>query len=112
MGNGLVLIKIHNWGKKDAGCFTETLAKPLADGSFAIAFINVSGEEKGAYSVTADALVRMLGHRMTDKDAFAKAKEYRVVDLWTGEASVSTAGCFAVDFLPAYGNVTVRVTPV
>lgn len=90
----------------------DILAKPLADGSLAISFINVSGEEKGAYSVTADTLVRMLGHKMTDKDAFAAAKEYRVVDLWTGETSVNTTGCFAVDSLSSYGNVTVRVTPV
>ena len=89
----------------------DILAKPLADGSLAIAFINVSGEEKGAYSITADEIVKQLGHKMVDKDAFAGAKEYKIVDLWTGEVFVNTDGSFAVGSLQAYGNVTFRVTP-
>lgn len=90
----------------------DILAKPLADGSMAISFINVSGEEKGAYCVTVNQLVKMLGQKMINRDTFAHAKEYRVVDLWTGEASVNMTGSFGVHTLQACDNVTIRVTPV
>ena len=90
----------------------DILAKPLADGSIAISFINLSKEEKGAYSVTVNHLVNMLGHKMIHKDDFANAKEYRVVDLWTGETVVNVTGNFEVHVLQAYDNVTIRVTPV
>lgn len=90
----------------------DILAKPLKDGSFALSFINLSGEEKGAYSITVHQLINMLGHKMADKETFASAKEYRILDVWTGEASVNTTGVFEVDKLQAYGNVTIRVTPI
>lgn len=90
----------------------DILAKPLKDGSMAISFVNMSEEEKGAYSVTVEQLVKMLGHKMVNKDLFVNAGEYRVVDLWTGEVSVNTTGNFGVEKLQACGNVTVRVTPM
>lgn len=90
----------------------DILAKPLKDGSMAISFVNMSEEEKGAYSVTVEQLVKMLGHKMVNKEAFVNAGEYRVVDLWTGEVSVNTTGYFGVEKLQACGNVTVRVTPM
>lgn len=90
----------------------DILAKPLKDGSMAISFVNMSEEEKGAYSVTVEQLVKMLGHKMVNKDLFVNAGEYRVVDLWTGEVSVNTTGNFGVEKLQACGNFTVRVTPM
>lgn len=90
----------------------DILAKPLADGSIAISFINVSETEKGEYSVNVNQLVNMLGQKMINRDAFAHAKEYRVVDLWTGETTDNVTGSFGVHTLQAFDNVTIRVTPI
>ncbi|MGN0506504.1 MAG: alpha-galactosidase [Lachnospiraceae bacterium] len=90
----------------------DILAKPLADGSVAISFFNLSEEEKGAYSATVHQLIELIGHKMINRDDFAHAKEYRVADLWTGEVTVNVTGSFEVPTLPACGNVTIRVTPV
>lgn len=90
----------------------DILAKPLADGSVAISFINVSEETKGACHVTVERLVQMLGHKMANRDAFERAAQYRVTDLWTGECTVNAAGTFEVHSLAACDNVTIRVTPI
>ena len=90
----------------------DILAKPLADGSIAVSFINVSETEKGEYSVNVTQLVNMLGRKMINRESFAHAKEYRVVDLWTGETSVNVTGSFGVHTLQACDNVTIRITPV
>ena len=90
----------------------DILAKPLADGSIAVSFINVSETEKGEYSVNVTQLVNMLGRKMINRESFAHAKEYRVVDLWTGETSVNVTGSFGVHTLQACDNVTIRITPI
>lgn len=90
----------------------DILAKPLADGSVALSFINVSEEKKTAeYSVDVARIVKFIGSRMVDADVFAKAGSYRVIDLWTGEESANTSGCFTVHELEACENVTIKVVP-
>ena len=89
---------------------TERAAVSL--GSIAVSFINVSETEKGEYSVNVTQLVNMLGRKMINRESFAHAKEYRVVDLWTGETSVNVTGSFGVHTLQACDNVTIRITPV
>lgn len=89
----------------------DILAKPLSDGSVALSFLNVSEkEDNGAHSVDIDTILRFLGGKMTDKEAFAKAGSYTVTDLWTGEETINTTGVFGVSGLEACANVTVRVT--
>lgn len=91
----------------------DVLAKPLADGSIALCFINLS-EDTWADTVsihTAD-IVKMLGSKMRDAQAFGDATFYTVTDLWTGDTSSNTTGIFEVSGLEAHGNVTIRVTPV
>lgn len=87
----------------------DILAKPLADGSVAISFINVSDTDKAeGYSVDVNKIVEMIGSKMVNKEKFANASSYRIVDLWTGEESVSD-GTFSVNELAACDNVTIRV---
>ncbi len=90
----------------------DVLAKPLADGSVAISFINISQNDKTEETAVDVALIlQYLGEKMADRDAFAKAKSFTVKDLWTGEMTVNETGRFAVSRLEACDNVTVKVTP-
>lgn len=89
----------------------DILAKPLSDGSVAVSFINVSDKDKcGEYTVDADAIVAALSDKMVNKDAFCKAGEYKVIDLWTG-AEENCKGSFTVNNLAACDNVTVKLIP-
>lgn len=90
----------------------DILAKPLADGSLALSFINLSGERKGEYRVNAMDLIRKIGDKMINQDTFAQAEEYRVLDLWSEQVTVNATGNFGVDELTPYDSVTIRVTPV
>lgn len=89
----------------------DILAKPLSDGSVAISFINVSEEEKTeGYSVDVETVVKMIGHKMVNGEAFAKAGKYKITDLWSGETCENTNGVFTVDKLSACDNVTWKVS--
>ena len=91
----------------------DILAKPLADGSVALCFINVSDkpwEEK--LQVTAEQIVKLLGRKMRNPEQFKKAGAYEVTDLWNGEVSGCPDGCFSVEQLPPCGNITLRVKAV
>lgn len=87
----------------------DVLAKPLADGSVALSFINVSDTEKTSISVSVKDIVDAIGCKMKDVKALDSAKTYQVTDLWTKEVSEVSDGIFAVEKLTAYGNVTVKV---
>lgn len=89
----------------------DILAKPLADGSVAISFINVNDKAwDKELSVSAELIVEKLGKKMPDAEAFAKASGYVVKDLWTGEVVENNSGCFTVNHLDACDSITIRVT--
>ena len=91
----------------------DVLAKPLSDGSIALSFLNLSGEKKTeGYRVDADLIDRLIGRKMVNRQDFAKAKSYRIRNLWTGEETVAGSGSFGVDALDAHDQVTYRITPV
>ena len=82
----------------------DILAKPLADGSIAISFINVSETpKKGPFLVSDKQLEKVFGSR------FKACDKYEVVDLWTGEKWENTAGWFEIAGLEACDNVTIRI---
>ncbi len=88
----------------------DILAKPLRDNSVALSFINVSESEKNeGYCTDVDTIVKFIGHKMVDKDAFKNAKSYSVKDLFTGEITTSEDGVFKVPSLKACANVTLRI---
>ena len=91
----------------------DILAKPLSDGSVALCFINLRDNTwNGNIGVSASDIVKMLGKKMVTGEAFVKAGAYDVKDLWTGETSINNKGYFEVTDMEAYGNVTIRVTPL
>ena len=88
------------------------LAKPLADGSVALSFINLREEESvGEYAVTVERILAAIGEKLPNLTEWKNAKGYRVTDLWSGEVCDEQSGTFAVKCLAACDNVTVRVTP-
>ena len=88
----------------------DILVKPLADGSVAISFLNLSDHvwsEK--IEISAEKIAEKLAHKMVESDVFRNAGSYRIMDLWSGEEYKNTTGIFAAENLEPYGNVTVRV---
>lgn len=90
----------------------DILAKPLADGSVALSFINVSEEKKDEiFAVTVDEIVAALREKMIHAEAFAESEAYEVMDLWSKEKYSVEGKKFEVSSLEAYDNITIRVTP-
>lgn len=89
----------------------DLLAKPLADGSVALSFINLSGENQGVYEVDVNRIVRYIGDVMVNKDGFLEAKSYKVYNLWSKEMEQNTTKIFSVHGLAPYEAVVIRVVP-
>ena len=82
----------------------DILAKPLADGSLALCFINVSETKKtGPFTVDDKLLSQVFTGR------FECSGKYQIKDLWTGEEWENTTGRFEVSELDACDNVTWKV---
>ena len=96
----------------------DVLAKPLADGSAALSFINVSTADRGAdVEISVELIKEYIGSKMAGADAFAGAESYEATDVWTGETKTVEGHTFNLkDFvegpLKAYDNVTLRIKPV
>ena len=91
----------------------DILAKPLADGSIALCFINLRDKTwSDSIGVHTDDIIKMLGDKIPAGEPFAKAGAYTISNLWTGETSVNTKGYFEVTDLEAFGNVTLRIKPI
>lgn len=91
----------------------DILAKPLADGSVALCFINLSDKIRSdSIPVSVENIMAMIGAKINNGEAFSKAEAYTVKDLWTGKISKNSTGIFEISDLEAYGNVTILVTPV
>lgn len=90
----------------------DILAKPLADGGIALAFVNVSEEVKsGKYSVSVEDIVKFIQNKMAACDTFAGAQKYSVTNLWTGACETNETGVFEVQHLDACETVVVKVMP-
>lgn len=90
----------------------DILAKPLANGDIALSFINLSEDSMGRQAIEIDAITRFIGDKMVSVDDFTNAGSYTVKDLWTGAVTSVDSGIFEVDSIEAYGNHTIRITPV
>ena len=89
----------------------DILAKPLADGSLAISFFNLSQETKsGNYSVDLTIIKKFLGDKLPSR--FYEAGSFNIKNLWTGETAVNNNGIFCTDSLTGCGNLTIKITPV
>ena len=91
----------------------DILAKPLADGSVALSFINLSDHEQTwGLSVSIDTILEFIGNKMKDKDGFAAAASYRIKDLWSKEEKSLETKEISASGIPAYGNLTLKISPV
>lgn len=89
----------------------DILAKPLADGSLALSFFNLSQEKKtGNFSADLSLIKNFLGNKLPAD--FYEASTFSVKNLWTGEKTENTSGTFCVNSLVACGNSTFRITPL
>jgi alpha-galactosidase len=83
----------------------DILAKPLADGSLAISFINVSEKDwKGMLSISVEEIERAFGKKLLAYNKF------QVKDLWSGESWENESGVFEVYELGACYNVTILIS--
>ena len=75
----------------------------------ALCFINVNDQPwEQELSISAEQIVKLLGHKMVNAKQFAKAVSFEVTDLWSGEKTTAS-GCFKVAKLAACDSITVRV---
>ncbi|MCR5321755.1 MAG: hypothetical protein K6E85_00490 [Lachnospiraceae bacterium] len=82
----------------------DILVKPLADGSAAISFINVSERRREeGWEIKADDI---------PFESFKKGSKYQVTDLWSGETTTNDTGVFRVEALDACDNVTIRIRSI
>lgn len=84
----------------------DVLAKPLADGSVALSFINVSDTNAcDKVSVNLDLIRKFLGNVLEG------ATEFEVTNLWTKETVKNVGKVFgAIDLAPC-DNVTIKISP-
>lgn len=92
----------------------DILAKPLADGSVALSFINLAKTDSDSCSVDVALILEKIGKKMpgASEAAFKNAKQYKVKNLISKEEVINETGRFEVKKLSPYDNVTVRICPV
>ena len=95
----------------------DVLAKPLADGSLALSFFNLSQEKKcGNFTVDIALIKKYLGSKLPQ--AFYEAAEnsaknfrYNFRNLWNGETGSFENGIFRVSEIEGCGNITLKIWP-
>lgn len=91
----------------------DILVKPLADGSVAVSFINLSDNTWDApIGISADLIADKIGAKMIQPEQFKTACTYTVTNLWNGETVTNSTGYFEVSDLPAHDNFTIRIKTV
>lgn len=90
----------------------DVLAKPLADGSIALAFINLDKEDvKEKISVDKNLILKYLRGRMYAPDTFEKASAYSVTDLWSDDTKKQESVVFELSGLKACETIVWRIKP-
>ena len=78
----------------------DILAKPLADGSLAIAFFNLSQSNiKADLGVTITDIANLLGKKMPG--SLSKASSFQIRDLWNGTTFTNDTGRFEISEIAA-----------
>lgn len=93
----------------------DILAKPLADGSVAVSFINLSEEDKkGPFDVTVIEIMNAIGHKLGvgKKKDFVNATQYLIVDLWSKEEKETSNQSVSISTLKAHDQVTIKILPL
>ena len=91
----------------------DVLAKPLADGSIALAFFNLSTEDKAEpISIDKETILAKIGSKMKDVVTFKAATVFHIKDLITKEEKDCDAGCFGIVSLGLCDCKVIKVTPL
>ena len=91
----------------------DVLAKPLSNGDIALAFFNIENADKEQpVSVNADDIVKAIGHKMVNANAFAKASSYQIRDLISKEETTVSSKSFGIDSIKACDSKVIRITPI
>ena len=91
----------------------DVLCKPLADGSIALSFINVSlGDKKDVITVDLELIKNYMAEKMVNPDKFFNADMYEITDIWTKETKMSSEKSFNASSINMCDNVTLKITPL
>ena len=91
----------------------DVLAKPLSNGDIALAFFNIENADKEqSVSVNADNIVKAIGHKMVNANAFAKASSYQIRDLISKDETTVSSKSFGIDSIKACDSKVIRITPI
>ncbi|MFW6035337.1 MAG: hypothetical protein ACOCRZ_03705 [Halothermotrichaceae bacterium] len=91
----------------------DILAKPLANGDIALAFIKLSDSRyTDEHSIDVGNIIKYIGDKMIDTYKFGNAAGYHIKNLWSGETTENISGFFSVIGIDAYDNLTIRVAPI
>ncbi len=90
----------------------DVLAKPLSDGSIALAFFNLDTEDANErIRVDKDLILKYLRDKMKDPDAFENSGSYSVTDLWNNESQNTDGGIFEIEGIKACDSIVWRIKP-
>ncbi len=87
----------------------DVLAKPLADNSVALSFINVSERKKEGITVSLSQILKFLGPKAPAD--FVSAQKFSITDLWSGQKSETSESKFACGSLDPCDNFTIKISP-
>lgn len=91
----------------------DILAKPLADGSLALSFFNLSQEKKcGKFAADLSLIKKYLANKLPASFYKAKDSRYNFLNLWTGQKGSFENGLFQIEEIEACGNITLKISPV
>ena len=91
----------------------DILAKPLADGTLALSFFNLSQEKKcGPFTVDLALIKKYLGEKLPAGFYNAPASRFKFRNLWTGETDTFEKGIFQASEIEGCGNITLKISPV
>ncbi|MCR4948838.1 MAG: alpha-galactosidase [Treponema sp.] len=91
----------------------DILAKPLADGSLALSFFNLSQEKKcGKFAADLSLIKKYLANKLPASFYKAKDSRYNFINLWTGQKGTFENGLFQIEEIEACCNITLKISPV
>ncbi|MCQ2505685.1 MAG: glycoside hydrolase family 27 protein [Lachnospiraceae bacterium] len=88
----------------------DILAKPLSNGDIALAFYNLSREDKPeSYQISIEEIVKMIGEEMVNKVDWLRTEKFVAMDLFNDEKTIIDEKIVRVDGIKGCDNVTLRL---
>lgn len=88
----------------------DVLAKPLADGSIAVSFINLDRDNAVEFpEISVDMIIEKIGNKMINPERYYSAKSLELTDLWNGKKTIVGGRSISAGKIPPCENITFRV---